>query len=64
MKKTICDNCGKEIRDYAPITTTIFGTFDVCSECSQEIYDLDLKCEKEINEVKQKFINKLKGGNK
>ena len=58
MKKTIytCDHCGKELNEMNDCIEIIIDNFiDVVST------DLCLDCEKEINEIVLKYINKKQG---
>ena len=58
MKKTIytCDHCGKELNEMNDCIEIIVDNFiDV-------VYtDLCLDCEKELNEIVLKYINKKQG---
>lgn len=43
MKKTICDKCGKELRDDEALEITVCGKveeyFDLCPECREALID-------------------------
>ena len=57
MKKTICDKCGKELRDDEALEITVEGKveeyFDLCPECREAFIDwLAGKCPYQVHQEK------------